>query len=210
MEVLVRAALSVRRALRAAQAPGVAVAVAALVAQGALAAPLGAVAGAVLGPCALLLAFAVNRKVRAREASLDTDVAVALYASSLAAALVFAYEPRLEGPLTASFYLLIALLAAFTKPQATVAAVIDLVATEALVRRARFGDAGVEMLAVRAGLLSAFATINVLFLRAEVARVRRAGRARLAHELKRPEDQARNSHRSRGFPWQRRSDHESS
>ncbi len=191
MEVLVRAALSVRRALRAAQAPGVAVAIAALVAQGALAAPLGTVGAAVLAPCALLLAFAVHRKVRAREASLDTDVAVALYASSLAAALVFAYEPRLEGPLTASFYLLIALLAAFTKPQATAAAVIDLVATEALVRRARFGDPGVETLALRAALLSAFATINVLFLRAEVARVRRAGRARLEHELKRLEEDAR-------------------
>src|SRR6185503_9362764 len=105
MEVLVRAALSVRRALRAAQAAGVAIA--ALVASGALAPPLGAVHAAVLGPCALLLAFAAKRKITSRaEAPLDVDLAVALYASSLACALVFAYEPRLDGPLAAAFYLL--------------------------------------------------------------------------------------------------------
>ncbi|HEY1958863.1 MAG TPA: sensor domain-containing diguanylate cyclase [Polyangiaceae bacterium] len=192
MEVLVRAALSVRRALRAAQAPGVAIAIAALVASGMLAPPFGVVHAAVLGPCALLLALAVKRKVVARtEASLEVDVAVALYASSLATAVVFAYEPRLDGPLAAAFYLLVALLAAFTKPQATAAAVIEILVTEALVRRARLGDPGVETLAVRGVLLSAFATINVLFLRAEVARVRRAGRARLEHELKRLEEDAR-------------------
>ena len=191
MEVLVRAALSVRRALRAAQAPSVAVAIAALVAAGMLAPPFGALAAVALGGCALLLALAVKRKVGARaEASLVTDTGVALYASSLVAAIVFAYEPRLDGPLAASFYLLIALLAAFTKPQATAAAVVDLVAIEALVRRAR-GDFGWETIGLRAALLAAFAGVNVLFLRAEVARVRRAGRARLEHELKRLEDDAR-------------------
>ena len=75
MEVLVRAALGVRRALRAAQAPCAAMGVAVLLASGVLVAPFGFVHVATLGPCALLLALAARRKIRAKgEASLGTDV----------------------------------------------------------------------------------------------------------------------------------------
>ena len=192
MEALVHAALGVRRALRAAQAPGVAIAVAILLATGVLSAPFGAAHVAVGAPCALLLALAARRKLRAKgEASLGTDVDVALYASTLAIATVLQMEPRLDGALTASLYLLATLLAAFTRPWATAAAVVNLLAIEALVRRFRFVDPAWETLALRGALLGAFATINFVFLRAEVARVRRSARARVEQELKRIEEDAR-------------------
>ncbi|HEY2368188.1 MAG TPA: sensor domain-containing diguanylate cyclase [Polyangiaceae bacterium] len=192
MEALVRAALGVRRALRAAQAPGAAIAVAFLLASGVLAAPFGVVHALTLGPCALLLALAAHRKLRAKgEASLGTDVDVALYASTLAIATVLQMEPRLDGALAASLYLLATLLAAFTRPWATAAAVVNLLAIEALVRRFHFVDPAWETLALRGALLGAFATINFVFLRADVARVRRVARARVEQELKRIEDDAR-------------------
>jgi len=192
MEALVRAALGVRRVLRAAQAPGVAIAVAILLATGVLTAPFGVVHGVTLGPCALLLALAARKKLRAKgEASLGTDVDVALYASTLAMATVLQMEPRLDGALTASLYLLATLLAAFTRPWATAIAVVNFLAIEALVRRFRFVDPAWETLALRGALLGAFATINFVFLRAEVARVRSLSRARVEQELKRIEDDAR-------------------
>jgi two-component system cell cycle response regulator len=192
MEVLVRAALGVRRVLRAAQAPCAATGIGILLASGILTAPFGVVHAVTLGPCALLFLLAMRRKIRAKgEAPLGADVDVALYASTIAIAVVLQMEPRLDGALTATIYLLVTLLAAFTRPQATAAAVVNLLAVEAAVRRARFGDPAWETLALRAALLSAFATINVVFLRAEVARVRRAARARVEQELKRIEDDAR-------------------
>jgi len=192
MEVLVRAALGVRRALRAAQAPAVAVAIAALLATGVLQAPLGPAHVVALAPCAALLALAVTKKIGAKgEASAAVDVAIALYASSLGVAVVLAVEPHLDGPLTPTLYLLVALLSAFTRPRAALLAVVSLVGTEAAVRAMRFADPAWESLAVRAGLLVAFATINVLFLRAEVARVRRAARVRVEQELRRIEEDAR-------------------
>jgi len=192
MEALVRAALGVRRALRAAQAPCAAIGVALLLASGVLTAPFGVVHAVTLGPCVLLLGLAARRKLRAKgEAGLGTDVDVALYTSTLAIATVLQMEPHLDGPLTASLYLLATLLAAFTRPWATAAAVVNLLAIEALVRRFRFVDSAWETLALRGALLGAFATINFVFLRAEVARVRRVSRARVEQELKRIEEDAR-------------------
>jgi len=206
MERLVRASLGVRRALRAVRSPAAAIAMAALLATGALAAPLAVLHAVVLVPFAALLALAIRRKVQRADPLQPTrreqarreqplvdaaDVDVALLASSLAMAGILVFEPRLDGPLSATLYLLVALLAAFTTPQATVAAVIDLLATEALVRALRFSDPAWEMLGLRALLLVLFATINVVFLRAEVARIRRAARARIERELRRIEDDAR-------------------
>ncbi len=191
MEVLVRASLGVRRALRAVRAPITAAAIAVALASGILLQPLSAIHGIVLGPLALLVTIAVWRKVRAKDSvgtssTLSADIDVAILSSSLAMACVIVAEPHHDGPLGATIYLLVALLAAFTRPQATAAAVISLLATEALVRPSEW-----EALALRAVLLTAFATVNVLFLRAEVARVRRAARARVEQELRRIEEDAR-------------------
>jgi diguanylate cyclase (GGDEF)-like protein len=203
MEALVRASLGVRRAIRAVRAPLAALAMAALLATGALATPLTPLHAVVLVPFALLLLLALMRKVRStdlphagrrehlRRDGGPEDVGVALLGSSLAMAGILVFEPRLDGPLSATLYLLVALLAAFTTPVATAAAVIDLLATEALVRAVRFADPRWDMLALRAVLLTLFATINVVFLRAEVARTRRAARARVDRELRRIEEDAR-------------------
>jgi diguanylate cyclase (GGDEF)-like protein len=178
--------------VRTARAPVVSAILAALVASGALASPLGVMHAAVLAPVAVLLALAVREKIHAKtEASATIDIAVALYASSAAFVFVRATEPDLDGPLSATLYLLVALLSAFTRPSAAILAVVNLLAVEALVRHFRFASPGWESLALRAVLLSAFATINVLFLRAEVARVRRAARVRVDQELKRLEEDAR-------------------
>ncbi len=203
MERLVRASLGVRRAMRAARAPTAAAAMAALLATGALAAPLAVLHAVVLVPFAILLAFAIRRKVRTADPlktarreqpaapNAHDDVDVALFASSLAMAGILVFEPHLDGPLSATLYLLVALLAAFTSPRATASAVINLLATEALVRAVRFAGPAWEMLGLRALLLVLFATINVVFLRAEVARIRRAARARIERELRRIEEDAR-------------------
>ncbi len=195
MEALVRASLGLRRVMRAAIAPCAVAVMAALLAMGTLMPPLGPLHAAVLLGFGVLLAFAIRRKVRAGSRGADAhttaDVDVALLASSLGLACIFVFEPRLDGPLSATLYLLVALLAAVTHPRATVAAVVSLLATEALVRTVRFADPAWETLALRGVLLTLFATINVLFLRAEVARIRRAARARVDHELRRIEEDAR-------------------
>jgi len=192
VESLVRAALSLRRALRVLQAPALSATVAALVALGALSAPFGAAHIATLTPLAMVLVLAAREKIRAKtEASAIVDVRLALAASSAAFVLVLAAEPKLDGPLSALLYLLVALLSAFTRPGAAIVAVVNLVACEALVRCFRFASPGWESLALRAVMLGAFATINVLFLRAQVAHVKRAARARVDQELRRIEEDAR-------------------
>lgn len=192
MEVLVRAALGMRRALRNAHAPALSASVAALLATGTIASPIGPIHAAALAPCVFFLGLAVRNKFRAKsEAPPAVDRSIALLASSTAFVLVFAAEPRLDGPLSAMLYLLVVLLSAFTRPSAAIAAVANLLVAEALVRRFRFADPAWESLALRAALLVAFATINVLFLRAEVARVRRAARVRVDQELRRIEEDAR-------------------
>ena len=192
VESLVRAALGVRRALRTALAPALSAIICALLAFGFLCAPIGLIHATALAPLGIMLAIAVREKIRAKtEARASTDVTIALAASSAAFIFVLAEEPKLDGPLSATLYLLVALLSAFTRPAAAIFAVVNLLACEAIVRRFQLASPGWESLALRAVLLSAFATINVLFLRAEVARVRRAARVRVDQELRRIEEDAR-------------------
>ncbi|HSQ64278.1 MAG TPA: sensor domain-containing diguanylate cyclase [Polyangiaceae bacterium] len=194
MEFLVRAALGVRRAAKLALAPAAALALGGYVATGM---PIASATGAALGAPYLVLAAArVKKKLGAPgDATFSLDLDVALLVSGATIALIASAEPRLDGPWSASLYLLVALLAAFTRPGATFAGLAYLVGTEALLRR--WGpsrgpaDMGWDTLLLRAGLLSALATINAFFLRAEVARMRRAGRARVEQELRRIEEDAR-------------------
>ena len=181
-----------RRALRAAQAPALSAIICALLALGLLGAPIGFVHAGVFAPTAIMLAIAVREKIRSKtEARASTDVTIALYASSAPVIFVLTQEPKLDGPLSATLYLLVALLSAFTRPAAAIFAVVNLLVCEALVRHFHLASPAWESLALRAVLLSAFATINVLFLRAEVARVRRAARVRVDQELRRIEEDAR-------------------
>ena len=157
----------------------------------------------VLVPCAVLAALALGRKIResrpetgrgtqSREASLGADVDLGILSSSLAVNAIALLEPRIEGPLAASVYLLVCVLAAFTRPFATAVAVVDVLASEAFIRSSHSaGELPLGALATHALLLCAFATINVLCLRAELTRIRRAARARIDRELRRIEEDAR-------------------
>jgi two-component system, cell cycle response regulator len=181
---LVRASLGMRRVLRGAQAPLVAIAM-----TGVVLSPW--MHPIVLAPFGALVVVLAARKIASKgDASLTTDVGLALVASSFAVACLAVFEPRFDGPLAATVYLLVALLAAFTRPLATAVAVFDLLGTEALLRYVH-GELGWEALGLRALLVCAFAMINVLCLRAELARIRRAARSRIDHELKRIEEDAR-------------------
>src|SRR5439155_25858979 len=98
--------------------------------------------------------------------------------------LLVRFEGSLDGPMSASLFLLVALLAALMRPAAAAMSVAFALGLEAALRIVLLNQPITPMIP-RAILVATFAAINALLLRVEVARVRRAARARIEQELAR-------------------------
>jgi diguanylate cyclase (GGDEF)-like protein len=191
MEPLVRVSLVVRRLARHAIGPAIACVIAAWVLLGGLSGPLGA-----LSACAAVVLLgrlipAIRRKIaRPGEVSLSLDLEIGMLLVVLLESLLVRFEGSLDGPTSASLFLLVALLAALMRPAAAAMSVAWALGLEAALRIVLLEQPITPMIP-RAVLAATFAAINALLLRVEIARVRRAARARIEQELARMQEDAR-------------------
>lgn len=191
MDPLVRAAYFARRTFRRGVPLVLALALAALVVVDA-SSPLAAqwiVASAAVA--ATLFALGAIRK--AREATGDALGEIEL--GVLSSAVVFAAIERSDGGLAGGLYplvyVLVALVSAFARPGAAAAVVAVVVALEGAIRYAALGERSFATLSTHAAFIAVFAVLNLVFVRAEIARIRVRSRARLDAELVRMRDAAR-------------------
>ena len=193
MDSLVRASLLIRRIARLGYGLVLTFALAAYVVFGGGAtaplAPLPVLASIIW---ALLLVKKLRAKLRLTGDAkflLDFELG-ALLAVGLDAALL-RYDGTLSGRFSPATYVLVALVASFGRPGPGLAVVAWVVALDAAIRHKTLGETSWEALATQAGFAFAFALLNLLLLRAEVARIRVTARGRVERELERLRDDAR-------------------
>ena len=145
---------------------------------------------------AIIWALLLVKKLRAKlrltgdaKFLLDFELG-ALLAVGLDAALL-RYDGTLSGRFSPATYVLVALVASFGRPGPGLAVVAWVVALDAAIRHKTLGETSWEALATQAGFAFAFALLNLLLLRAEVARIRVTARGRVERELERLRDDAR-------------------
>jgi two-component system cell cycle response regulator len=193
MDSLVRASLLVRRIARMGYGLALTCALAAYVVFGGGAtAPIGPLPLLAAAIWALLLVKKLRAKLRLTGDArflLDFELG-ALLAVGLDAALL-RYDGTLSGRFSPATYVLVALVASFGRPAPGLATVAWVVALDAAIRHKTLGETSWEALATQAGFAFAFALLNLLLLRAEVARIRLTARGRVERELERLRDDAR-------------------
>ena len=192
MDSLVRASLLLRRIFRMGYGTALTCGLAAYVVLGGATAPFGPLP-VVLGLIwALLLVKRLRAKLRLTgdaKFALDFELG-ALLAVGLDAALL-RFDGTLSGRFSPATYVLVALVASFGRPAPGLAVVAWVVALDAAIRHKTLGESSWEALATQAGFAFAFALLNLLLLRAEVARIRITARGRVERELERLRDDAR-------------------
>jgi two-component system, cell cycle response regulator len=192
MDRLVQLSLFLRRATR--RATGL-VATLALAAWVVLGGPFGPIGPGLVVAC-VMWGLLLARRLRARlgqtgDATLLADVELgALLSVGLDAALL-RFEGGLSGAFSPAVYVLVALVASFARPAAGLVVVAWVVLLEALIRRITLGEQGFDALITHGAFVTAFALLNLAFLRAEVARIRATARGRVEAELARLKDDAR-------------------
>jgi two-component system, cell cycle response regulator len=192
MDSLVRASLLVRRLVRKGLGLLVTCLLAGWVVGGGANAALGPVLVVATATWLLFLGRRLRDKLRLTGDApflLDFELG-ALLAVGLDAALL-RFDGTLSGRFSPATYVLVALVASFGRPIAGLAVVGWVVALDALIRFKTLGQASLEALATQAGFASAFALLNLLLLRAEVARIRVTARSRVERELERLREDAR-------------------
>ena len=192
MDTLVRATLLVRRIARGGYGLALTCGLAAFVVLGGATAAPGPLAATAAAVWVLLLGKRLRTKLRLTgEAPFLLDFELgALLAVGLDAALL-RFDGTLSGRFSPATYVLVALVASFGRPIAGLAVVAWVVALDALIRYKTLGEPSFEALATQAGFACAFALLNLLLLRAEVARIRITARARVERELERLRADAR-------------------
>ncbi len=192
MDSLVRASLLLRRIFRMGYGIALTCGLAAYVVLGGATAPLGPLPVALGLVWALLLVKRLRAKLRLTgdaKFALDFELG-ALLAVGLDAALL-RFDGTLSGRFSPATYVLVALVASFGRPAPGLAVVAWVVALDAAIRHKTLGESSWEALATQAGFAFAFALLNLLLLRAEVARIRITARGRVERELERLRDDAR-------------------
>jgi len=192
MEPLVRASLVLRTSVRKGHVLAEACALSAYVAWGAAQRPFGPLQWLLVAAWAALLSSRAWRKLRdPGEAGILLDVEVSgLLVVGVVAALL-RLDGSLVGPLSPSLYVLVALVAAVTRPLAGVIAVAWLLGLEAAIRFGSFGEVDRAPFAGHAAFVGALTALNLVLLRAEVARVRATARVRIEAQLVRLKEDAR-------------------
>ncbi|AKV03828.1 diguanylate cyclase/phosphodiesterase (GGDEF & EAL domains) with PAS/PAC sensor(s) [Labilithrix luteola] len=192
MDGLVRATLLVRRIARAGFGIALTCGLATYVVLGGATAPLGPVPAIAAVLWGLLLTKRLRSKLRLTGDApflLDFELG-ALLAVGLDAALL-RFDGTLSGRFSPATYVLVALVASFGRPLPGLAVVAWVVGLDAVIRYKTLGEPSLESLATQAGFACAFALLNLVLLRAEVARIRLTARSRVEEELKRLRDDAR-------------------
>ncbi len=192
MDPLVRGALVVRGAIRRGHGLVLAILLGAFVVSGAATIPFGVVQALASALWLVLLVSRLRAKLRTTgEAPLLVDVELgALLTVGLDAALLRS-EGNLDGSLSPAVYVLVAVVAAFARPTAGAWVVAWVVVLEAAIRRLTLGEDDPRTLIIHAAFVTAFALLNLTFLRAEVARIRAMARVRVDEEIVRLKEDAR-------------------
>jgi diguanylate cyclase (GGDEF)-like protein len=154
----------------------------------------------------VLLLFVISLSIRtharlARVVPRETvrlDIEVFTHLAVLVFLAVMSAPGGFSGAYYPLVYALMMLTAAFARPQAAVATAVFAVGLEWAIDAARDGRASPDLLP-HAALIVAFAALNLLVFRAEIARVRRLSRARIDGEIRRMREDAR-SYRLIGAP----------
>jgi len=199
MAPLVLFVLSVRRAARLLAPLAGALALGGLVvvdAQSPLALPSAVAAAA---GTAVLLAARGRKRARAIEGTLlgDLELGALLIVAATGAAVHL--DGSLDGRAFPAVYVAVGLVSAFAQPLASIAVLCFAAALEVSVRMLAYGEATPFRALPHLGFMLVFAALNLAFLRGEIARIRRASRARLDAEIARLRDDAR-SYRLLGAP----------
>ncbi len=197
MDLLVRSSLWTRRVVRRGVGPVLALALAAILA---LVPGAARATGLAAGAVAACWSFLLVRCVRARGRSASSVATGAIIDVELGMLLavgldfvLLRVDGSLGGPLAPSVFILVAVVAAFAHPAATLVVTGWVVALDATLRFTALAEADTTLpgLALRSGFMVAFAVMNLTFLRAEVARTRMSARSRVEAELVRLKDDAR-------------------
>ncbi|MCA9596495.1 MAG: diguanylate cyclase [Myxococcales bacterium] len=158
---------------------------------------MGVAAGGVLiASLGLRVARRLGKLNPASTARLDFEVFSHLVVLAFAA--ILASPGKLEGPFYPMVYALMMLAAAFARPAAAVATVAFTVLLEAAIQMLALGHE-LERGWPHAALIGLFAFMNMVVFRAEIARVRRLSKVRIASEIERMKEAAR-SYRLLGAP----------
>lgn len=192
MDRLVRATLLARRLVRAGHGIAATCLLAAFVVVGGATAPLGVAPFVAAGLWIVLLGKRLKTKLATTgEAPLLLDFELGALLSVGLDALLLRLDGNLSGRFSPATYVLVALVASFGRPAAGLAVVGWVVALDAIIRHKTLGESSYEALATQAGFASAFALLNLLLLRAEVARIRLTARGRVEREIERLRQDAR-------------------
>lgn len=199
MDVLVRASIALRQLLRRGFALGVAISIGGLVvvdAQEPIESPW-FVAAALF--CGGLLAWRCLARWRAARGDIGSDLEIGSLLSVMVYGTLVRSDGGLSGPLYSLVYVLVAVVSAFARPLAAALVLTLLVLLEGAIRYEALGERTFVPLSIHAAFIVTFAVLNLVFLRAEIARIRLRSRARLDAELTRLRDAAR-SYRLLGAP----------
>ncbi len=197
MERLVLASLVVRRLVQRWHGLAASFGLAAYAVFGGARREVGVLSFAALGLWAFLLAVRLRRRFTragadlraARPLLLDIDVGV-LLAVGVETALV-RFEGGFGGRLSPLVYVLVALVAALARPAASFVVLAFAIGLEAALRLVTLGETGATDLLTHAAFATSFAVLNLVILRAELARLRAGARARIEGQLVRVREDAR-------------------
>ncbi|MDP9033387.1 MAG: diguanylate cyclase [Myxococcota bacterium] len=192
MEPFVRASLVVRAALLRSHGLLAAFALAAWEVRGATREELGAAEAAAIILWVLLVATRLRRKLRQTgDGPLLLDLELgALLAIALESALV-RFDGGFGGHFSPAIYVLVTLVAAFSRPLGGVLVAVWIVTLEAGLRFVVLRDIERGAFLTHVGFVISFALLQIALFRAEIARVRATARARVQAQLVRIREDAR-------------------
>jgi two-component system, cell cycle response regulator len=142
---------------------------------------------------ALVAAAAVRRRFRLGTAisgaAPDAELGMVMSVGVVATALVS--DGHLDGPAYPMVYVLFVVMSVLANPVSTALVVGFVIVMEAAVRFIALGEGSVLRLATHGLFAAAFATLGVVLLRGELARIRSHSRTRVQAEIERMHDAAR-------------------
>jgi two-component system cell cycle response regulator len=193
MEPLVRASLLVRTLLRRGHGVALACALAAYVVAGGATAEPSWYQGFAVGGWVCLLGLRIPRKLReSGDAGVLLDFEIGALLAVAAEAALLRLDGGLGGRFSPAVYVLVALVAAFSRPLAGVLVVGWVVGLEAAIRAVTLHQTdSLAAFVTHACFVGAFAILNLVLLRGEVVRIRATARARVEAQLVRIKEDAR-------------------
>jgi diguanylate cyclase (GGDEF)-like protein len=190
MEALVRASVALRRIARRGLAVVATLALAAFLVSSTIAPVTPSLLAAAALVWASLLAWCLARRIRGKEADAWSDFELGAL-GVVATYGVLARAGGLSGPLYPLVYVLVAVVATFARPIPAGSVLAMLLLLEGAMRQAAYAERPFAPLIIHAAFIGTFAVLNLVFLRAEIARIRVRARGRLEAEVTRMRDAAR-------------------